>query len=200
MKPDCWRRHLKPPISQPTATNATLSQAPRFTRPPAPTSLDGTSVTIGGQPAFIDYISPTQVNALLASNTPTGTQQMVVTSPTGGTTQYSVMVNATEPGLLAPSAFKIGAVQYVVALFPTELTRCRRTRLRASAPGPPSRATRLRCMGWVSGQSPPQSLRASLCSRRIRSRYLCKSRSAEFPHPSHMTVSPRATRVSASSM
>lgn len=83
----------------------------------APISLDGTSVTVGGEPAFIDYISPTQVNALLASNTPTGAQQMVVTSPTGGTTQYSVMVNAVEPGLLAPTSFKIGAVQYVVALF-----------------------------------------------------------------------------------
>src|SRR4029077_6613726 len=34
----------------------------------APTSLDGTKVTIGGQAAFIDYISPSQVNAQVPSN------------------------------------------------------------------------------------------------------------------------------------
>ncbi len=84
----------------------------------APTSLDKTSVTVGRQPAFIDYISPTQVNALLASNTPTGSQQMVVTNANGAATQYTVMVNAVQPGLLSPSFFKIGAVQYVTALLP----------------------------------------------------------------------------------
>ncbi len=41
----------------------------------APTSLDGTSVTIAGQLGFVDYISPTQVNALIPSNVPTGQQQ-----------------------------------------------------------------------------------------------------------------------------
>jgi uncharacterized protein (TIGR03437 family) len=45
----------------------------------APTSLDGTSVTIGGQAAFIDFISSGQVNALVPSNVATGTQQMTVT-------------------------------------------------------------------------------------------------------------------------
>lgn len=84
----------------------------------APTSLDQTSITVGGQPAYVAYISPTQVNALLSSNTPTGSQKVVVTSPTGGTAQYTVTVNATEPGLLAPSSFKIGGVQYAVALLP----------------------------------------------------------------------------------
>ena len=42
----------------------------------APTSLDGTTVTIGGKAAFIDYISPGQVNALVASDTPLGVQQV----------------------------------------------------------------------------------------------------------------------------
>jgi len=74
-----------------------------FTGGGAPTSLDGVSVTIGGQAAFVDYISATQVNAQLPSNISTGgvlpltvTKGNVTSAPSG------VTVNATEPGLLAP--------------------------------------------------------------------------------------------------
>jgi len=83
----------------------------------APTSLDGVSVSIGGQAAFVDYISPTQVNAQLPSNIPTGgALQLTVTN--GGTTSapVNITVDATQPGLLAPTSFKVGANQYVVAL------------------------------------------------------------------------------------
>ena len=89
-----------------------------FTGDTAPTMLDGTSVTIGGQEAFVDYISPGQVNALVSSNTPTGPQPMTLTAPSGVTSQYTVMVNGTEPGLLAPPSFNIGGTQYVAAFFP----------------------------------------------------------------------------------
>jgi uncharacterized protein (TIGR03437 family) len=83
----------------------------------APTSLDGTKVSIGGQPAFIDYISSGQVNALVPSNVPTGLQQIIVTTAQGASPAYNVTVNAAEPGLLAPSSFNIGGIQYAVALF-----------------------------------------------------------------------------------
>jgi uncharacterized protein (TIGR03437 family) len=49
----------------------------------APTSLDGTKVTVGGQAAFIDYISPGQVNAQVPSNVGTGSQPIVVTTAAG---------------------------------------------------------------------------------------------------------------------
>ena len=83
----------------------------------APVSLDGTKVVIGGKAAFIDYISAGQVNALIPSDAPTGTQQLTVTSPAGTSTAYSITVNPAQPGLLAPPNFKIGSVQYAVALF-----------------------------------------------------------------------------------
>ena len=88
-----------------------------FTGVNAPTSLDGTKVTIGGQPAFIDYISPVQVNALVPSNAPTGLQQITVTTPQGTSAAYNVTVNAAEPGFLAPSSFTIAGIPYAVALF-----------------------------------------------------------------------------------
>ncbi|HXK02687.1 MAG TPA: hypothetical protein VMS37_09815 [Verrucomicrobiae bacterium] len=83
----------------------------------APTSLDGTKVTIGGQAAFIDYISPGQVNAQVPSNTGTGTQPVVVTTAAGASSAFNVTVNATQPGLLAPAAFNVGGKQYIAALF-----------------------------------------------------------------------------------
>ncbi|HTC86642.1 MAG TPA: hypothetical protein VK686_00020 [Bryobacteraceae bacterium] len=83
----------------------------------APTSLDGTSVTIGGQQAFIAFISPGQVNAQVPSNVSTGVQQVALKSGGGTSASLSIMVSALEPGLLAPASFNIGGVQYVVALF-----------------------------------------------------------------------------------
>jgi hypothetical protein len=49
----------------------------------APTSLDGTTVTIGGQAAFIDYIRATHVNAQVPSGVATGQQQITVTTTHG---------------------------------------------------------------------------------------------------------------------
>ncbi|HXM43331.1 MAG TPA: hypothetical protein VN924_18990 [Bryobacteraceae bacterium] len=83
----------------------------------APTSLDGTSVTIGGEAAFIDFISPGQVNALVPSNVATGAQLMTVTVAGVTSPAYSISVNPVQPGLDAPASFKIGGIQYVVALF-----------------------------------------------------------------------------------
>lgn len=91
----------------------------------APTSLDGVQVSIGGVKAFIDYISagPGQINAQLPSNIASGGQLPVTVSNTSGTSQaFNLTVNATEPGLLAPSSFLIGGNQYVVALLPDGAT------------------------------------------------------------------------------
>ena len=83
----------------------------------APTSLDGTSVSIGGQAACVAYISPGQVNALVPSNVITGPQPMTVTVDNVTSAVYSVTVNPLEPGFDAPPSFSLGGIQYVVALF-----------------------------------------------------------------------------------
>ncbi len=83
----------------------------------APTSLDGTTVTIGGQPAYVDYISAGQVNAQVPSTVTAGAQQVVLQTPYGPSTGYTVTVNATQPGVLAPTSFVVGGNQYVAALF-----------------------------------------------------------------------------------
>jgi len=96
-----------------------------FTGNNAPTVLDGVEVTIGGQKAFIDYISssPGQINAQLPSNIATGgTLALTVNNGTVPSPPFNVTVNGTEPGLLAPSAFLVGGKQYVVALLPDGAT------------------------------------------------------------------------------
>jgi uncharacterized protein (TIGR03437 family) len=56
------------------------------------------------------------------SNVSAGSQQLIVKSPAGSSAAYSVTVNTTQPGLLAPSSFNIGGVQYVGALFSDGVT------------------------------------------------------------------------------
>jgi uncharacterized protein (TIGR03437 family) len=83
----------------------------------APTSVGGTTVTVGGEPLFIDYVSPGQVNGQVPSDVATGPQPVVVTTAAGSSAAFSIKVNATEPGLLAPPAFIVNGTQYAVALF-----------------------------------------------------------------------------------
>jgi uncharacterized protein (TIGR03437 family) len=83
----------------------------------APTSLDGTKVTVGGQPAFMDFISPGQVNAQVPSTVGTGTQSVIVSTPAGTSAAYPITVNLVEPGLLAPASFTVDGNQNVAALF-----------------------------------------------------------------------------------
>jgi uncharacterized protein (TIGR03437 family) len=83
-----------------------------------PTTLDGLSVSIGGQAAFIDFASPGQINALVPSNAPTGPVLVTVTNDNGTSDGYPIYVNQTQAGLLAPSAFVVSGKQYVVAQFP----------------------------------------------------------------------------------
>jgi uncharacterized protein (TIGR03437 family) len=87
-----------------------------------PTSLAATTVTVGGQPAFVDFVSPGQVNVQVPSNISPGSLPVVVSTPGGTSAAYTATFNATEPGLLAPAVFNLSAGQYVGALFPDNVT------------------------------------------------------------------------------
>lgn len=88
----------------------------------APVSLDGTTVTVGGRAAYIDYISPGQVNAQVPFNVNTGAQQVTVTNAAGTSAAYTVTMKPTQPGLLAPPSFTVNGKQYVAALLPDGAT------------------------------------------------------------------------------
>jgi len=82
----------------------------------APTVLDGTSVTIAGQAAFLEYISPTQINAQVPSGVAAGVQQLIVTSPAGNSAAYNVDVTDLQPGLFAPPSLTAGGNSYIAAV------------------------------------------------------------------------------------
>ena len=88
----------------------------------APAALGGTTVTVAGKAAFVDFVSPGQVNVQVPSGIAAGPQPLVVTTAGGSSLAYTVTVKAQEPGLLAPPAFILKGQQNVVALFSGTLT------------------------------------------------------------------------------
>ena len=106
------------------AANAVTWTASDFNGNTAPTWLGssvttGTSVTIGGQSAYVDYVSSGQVNVEIPSTAPTGTQPIVVTSGSNVSPvpPQTINISATAPGLFAPQQLLIGGNQYLGAQF-----------------------------------------------------------------------------------
>ena len=111
-----------------------------FTGGNAPTSLGGVTVKVGGQPAFVAYVSSKQVNALLPSGLQTGSVQLTVTNEAGTSAPYTLNIDATEPGLLAPSQFVVNGKQYAGALFPDYKTFAMPSSVIAGVPSRPATA------------------------------------------------------------
>jgi uncharacterized protein (TIGR03437 family) len=72
-----------------------------------PISLDGVSVTMGGKPAYIYYITPGQLNVLAPDLSP-GPVPVVVTTPSGSSTAFTATA-----GLYGPAFFLWPANQAV---------------------------------------------------------------------------------------
>jgi mannan endo-1,4-beta-mannosidase len=61
-----------------------------------PTTLAGISVSMGGTPAYVEYVSPTQIN-VLAPNLSAGRTSVTVTTPAGTSEPYSITSTAVQP-------------------------------------------------------------------------------------------------------
>ncbi|HXP87410.1 MAG TPA: DUF4185 domain-containing protein [Bryobacteraceae bacterium] len=61
-----------------------------------PTQLDGVSVTVNGKPAYVYYISPTQVNVLTPPDPLAGPAQVVITN-NGASATYTAPAQTTTP-------------------------------------------------------------------------------------------------------
>ena len=87
-----------------------------FTEGRAPTTLEGVSVTIGGKPAFVNYISPGQINVQVPADVDIGSVPVIVTSRGQASAPVALEIRERQPGLLAPASFKVGDKQYAAAL------------------------------------------------------------------------------------
>jgi uncharacterized protein (TIGR03437 family) len=81
----------------------------------APTSLDGVSVMVNNKPAFVYYISPTQININAPEDTATGAVLIQVKNSVGFSNVGSATRASVSPTLQTISQFAIGGKQYVVA-------------------------------------------------------------------------------------
>ena len=61
-----------------------------------PTVLDGVSVNVGSKPAYVQYISPTQIN-VQAPDVGTGPVPVTVTTPSGTSAAVTATVVAQSP-------------------------------------------------------------------------------------------------------
>jgi uncharacterized protein (TIGR03437 family) len=75
-----------------------------------PTSLGGVSVTINGQPAFVQYVSPTQINVQAPADASTGTVQVVVTNAGGASDPVTATLQPIFPGFFTSHGY-IAAVR-----------------------------------------------------------------------------------------
>jgi uncharacterized protein (TIGR03437 family) len=131
----------------------------------APTVLDGVSVAINGKPAFVEYVSPAQLNVQAPADTASGPVAVTVTTASRvACTSVPLIAQeaAVAPGVLAPAGFNVAGMQYLAALFPDGTTFAGSANLipgvqfRPAAPGD-TLTTYGIGFGDVSPSSPPGS-------------------------------------------
>ena len=94
-----------------------------------PTALDGTSVTVNGKPAYVEYISPTQINAITPADTAVGSGITVAVTSAGQTSDAATVTMSA----VAPSFFTFDG-KYVAAADAVSNSYIGKTGLFASAP------------------------------------------------------------------
>jgi uncharacterized protein (TIGR03437 family) len=79
-----------------------------------PTMLDGVSVMVGNQPAYIEYISPTQINAVVpnvAPNVPAGPVPVTVTTASGTSQAVTAQLTAEQPAFFQWGTYAVATRQ-----------------------------------------------------------------------------------------
>jgi uncharacterized protein (TIGR03437 family) len=99
---------------------ATTTQAwdNAFTGANAPTSLGGVSVTVNNKPAFMEYVSPSQININTPEDTATGPVNIQVRNDIGLSNIGTATRARLSPALLSAPNFSAGGKNYVVAQTP----------------------------------------------------------------------------------
>jgi uncharacterized protein (TIGR03437 family) len=82
----------------------------------APTTLDGVSVSINGNSAYVYYISPTQIDAIAPDDSTLGSVPITVKNCQATSNSMTVTKTALAAGMQAPASFLVNGTQYMVAL------------------------------------------------------------------------------------
>jgi uncharacterized protein (TIGR03437 family) len=71
-----------------------------------PQSLDGVSVSVGGQPAYVAYVSPGQINALAPNTTP-GNVSVTVRNGLGASTPVTALAQILQPAFFQWGSYAV---------------------------------------------------------------------------------------------
>ncbi len=115
-----------------------------------PTKLDGVTATIDGKPAYLSYVSPTQINALVAADQTLGPVSISTANQGLVSNTFTATMQATSP------AFFISKNNYVAGFRSDNKTILGPTTLFAnsSAPAQPGETIVLYANGFGSGNTP----------------------------------------------
>ena len=81
-----------------------------------PTSLDGVKVSVGGQPAYVAYVSPGLINAL-APNVGSGSVSVTITNSSGTSSPVTAAVQTSEPAFFQWGTYAVATrVDYSLAV------------------------------------------------------------------------------------
>ena len=75
-----------------------------------PTSLDGVIVTVGGQPAYLQYVSPTQINAV-APDVAAGSVSVVISTPDGAAITAMAVAQPVQPAFFQWGSYAVATHQ-----------------------------------------------------------------------------------------
>jgi uncharacterized protein (TIGR03437 family) len=92
------------------ATALTWSNAPEFASGKMPTQLGNISVTVNGNPAYMYYVSSTQINVLTPLDNTLGPVQIVVSNGSNSSLAFTAILRAA-----APSFLLLGSTKYDAA-------------------------------------------------------------------------------------
>ena len=126
----------------------------------APTTVEGVSVTVNGKPAYIYYVSPTQININTPDDTTIGPVPIQVKNALGSSGVGMVNRYKVSPALQAVPQFFIDGKQYVVALTPDFQTFIGRPNMLAGvafAPAKPGSTISLYALGCGPTNPPSQA-------------------------------------------
>ena len=133
------------------ANSQRLWQTSDFDGANLPKVLDGVSVTIDNQPAYVEYISPTQINVLAPTDSATGTVNVVVTNNGHSSAPATAQLQA-----VAPAFFMTPSYNVIASVLPNY------TLVTANAPAHPGDMVVLWCTGL--GPTTPPAPAGSLVS------------------------------------
>jgi uncharacterized protein (TIGR03437 family) len=91
------------------ANDTRLWRASDFNGNNLPTQLDGVSVTIDGIPAYVEYISPTQINVQAPSDSTTGAVPVVVTNNGQVSAAFTAQLQSAAPAFFMSPTYNVYA-------------------------------------------------------------------------------------------